>query len=188
MKKTILILMCVITSSVISQTTFTTDVTATKSTGVTTILSNTNDNSGYAVITTQAGPVNASIVSFGTSGGVGTLYDNSTSWFSCTAPLCGIINEQSNGKIVFATGGYGQTKECMRIEPTGITICVGGPTYPITPSAHLTIGAGGTSAGSAPMSIKPGQLLTVPQACTLEVDSNGDLYWTNSAGTRVKIN
>jgi hypothetical protein len=55
-----------------------------------------------------------------------------------------------------------------------------------TPTARLELAGGTTSL--PPVKIAASALLTVPVARCLEVDSSGDLYWTNNAGTRTKLN
>lgn len=162
------------------------DATATRSTGVTTIKAETTDPNSFSLVTAKSNSSSVSFVAFGSNGGVGTLYDSQTAGVGGNANTLFFINEKATGNIVFATGGYGQTKECLRIETTGVSICAGGPTYPITTTAHLTIGAGGTSPGKAPLKILSGNLLTTPEPNALEYDGT-DLWFTNSAGVRKKV-
>ena len=54
-------------------------------------------------------------------------------------------------------------------------------------SGLINLGAGTTTRGLLKVSANS-VLLTTPEARTLEVDASGDLYWTNDALTRTKIN
>lgn len=55
-----------------------------------------------------------------------------------------------------------------------------------TPTAYLNIAAGTAAAGTAPIKLAGGALMTTPEPGAIETDGT-DLYWTNSSGTRKKI-
>ena len=93
-----------------------------------------------------------------------------------TLPYPNIAYENTIGDNIFNSGrggGGGQTKGKAGFQ--GI----------LTPTAYLHIGAGTAAAGSAPMKINAGVLLTTPENGAIEYDGT-DLYMTK-ASTRYKL-
>lgn len=167
------------------------DAVFTKTVGIEYVNVKTLDSTSYSILNVQANKdaVGIGLITFGTNGGVGTLYDNNTAYVSGAADKMGIINEQTNGYIVFATGGYGASKEAMRINSNGqIMIEANNPTHPVEPSAYLNIARGTATAGHAPLKLTTAYsvLLTIPEAGAIETDGT-DLYWTNNSGVRKKL-
>ena len=57
---------------------------------------------------------------------------------------------------------------------------------PVSPTAKIHIGAGSATAGTAPLKIESGALLTTPEPKTLENDGT-NIYYTKDNGTRVRL-
>ena len=55
-----------------------------------------------------------------------------------------------------------------------------------TPSASIHVAAGTATAGTAPLKIPSGVVLTIPEAGAVEAN-NDHIYWTNSTGTRLQL-
>jgi hypothetical protein len=55
-----------------------------------------------------------------------------------------------------------------------------------SPTAKIHVGAGTAAAGTAPLKISPGTVLTIPELGAVEADAN-HIYWTNNGGTRLQL-
>ena len=93
-----------------------------------------------------------------------------------TSPYRNIAYENDNGDNIFNSG---------RISNSGQTKGKAGFQGVITPTAYVHIGAGAAAAGSAPLKLNTGVLLTTPENGAIEYDG-ADLYLTK-AGTRYKL-
>jgi hypothetical protein len=161
----------------LSQTTFSNNV----------IVQNVNPTA-YPNLTVKADSSEVNLVTFGSSSNVGTLYDNKSAGVATASNRMFIINEQSNGIVSIASGGYGATNESIRIKENGQILLMGNcATHPIVSNALVTIG-NGNGAGKLPLKILPAPLVSTPEPFSFEVDLNGNLYWTNASGVRTKVN
>lgn len=152
------------------------------------IIATTSVASNYRIVTAKADSCQIDLAAFGSNSNIGAMYDNKSAGVSTTAKRMFIINEQVDGIISIGIGGYSPSKESIRINSNGqIMIEANCATHPQTPSAYMTI-APSAGAGKGPLKILPAPLLITPEPYLFEVDPNGDLYFTNGAGTRTKIN
>jgi len=147
---------------------------------------NTN-GAGYSLsdVSTDATGGYVGLIAFGSTGGVGSLYDSKTAWCAFnTTVACGIINQLA-GPIIFATTTYGPTGEAMRIDKNrNVLIAGAGPTHPVnsgTATALLHIGAPGTS--YPPIRLTTGALQTGTNIVAGGIEFLTDnLYLTSTTG------
>lgn len=177
MKKTIATLILACSMLVGFSQTFNTDVIAQSTVA-----------SIYRQVECNADSCSIGLVAFGSNAGVGTLYDSKTGFLAGAANRMGIINEQSTGNVVIATGGYGLPNQIINFTTKGVMLEANSPTHGSAPSAYLHLGRGTSVAGHAPIkfTLPSSAILTTPEPGAFETDGT-DLYFTNSAGVRKKI-
>ncbi len=101
------------------------------------------------------------------------LYDNASTSFQIRAPSTDAMT------FVWSSGGVGQEK--IRFTPGG-QIGVGNA----SPSAWLDLPSSTTAAGSAPIKMATGILMTNPEAGAIEYDGTY-LYYTTASGARKQV-
>lgn len=101
------------------------------------------------------------------------LYDNTSSSFQIRAPATDAMT------FVWSTAGVGQEK--IRFNPAG-KIGVGNS----SPTAWIDLPSSSEDAGTAPIKLATGTLMTTPEAGAIEYDGN-HLYYTTSSGARQQL-
>ena len=96
-----------------------------------------------------------------------------------------LLNTRGGGVVIDGTaGGFtgAYTLDVRGVTHVTTSLAVG----VATPTARIHAAAGTAAAGTAPLKIPPGIVLTTPETGAVEAD-NSHLYWTNNAGARLQL-
>lgn len=153
-------------------------------------------NRAFAITNPGTGSAGVAVLNLGNSSGAnvmqfsklstgytpsGLATANASVMFNSAGDL--VVAQGGASPIVFSVAGLGSANEAMRILGAAGSgsiagnIGIGGAGGVTNPTARLHIKAGSATAGTAPLKLNSGTVLTTPEAGAIEFDGT-DLFWT----------
>ena len=156
----------------------------------TTLNTEVNSATGAVAIHANLAGDALSLYNANTSANTGVFMQNDNNTIRMAIGAAGSTSAAIYAGTAFVRAGSGtvlwlgnSSSEIMRLHPAQSNVSIGGIAVP---TARLHLPAGTATAGTAPLKIPSGIVLSVTEAGAVEADNN-HLYWTNSSGTRLQL-